>query len=66
MMFDAPDRIETERLGLEREPQIARIDLMIRQLATRVLKDDSYTDVHHDLLEFAGFDPGTFETSLPE
>ena len=46
MMFDAPDGVEAQFFGLECQGEIARIDLVIRGLAIRVLKDHPSTDMH--------------------
>ena len=46
VVFDAPDRVEPERLGLAGQPELVGVDLVVGPRAPGVLEDDRQSNVH--------------------
>ena len=46
VVLDRPDRLETERLGELREPELVPVDLVVGEGVVRILEDGGVADVH--------------------
>src|SRR5579863_10380017 len=54
MMLDAPDGIEDERLVEVAEPEVFEVDVAIRSDVVRILKNNSATNFHSEILHEGG------------
>jgi hypothetical protein len=53
-MLDTPDGIESERFVEVADPQVFEIDVAVRSHIVRILKDNSATNFHSEILHEAG------------
>ncbi len=55
MMLDTPDGIETERLVKVADLEVFDVNVAVRSNIVRILKNNSATNFHSEILHEAGF-----------